>query len=303
MKLRPPRDDDFEAMLEVLNAAGRAVYGEDEFSAEELRTWLSSPKVDLQRDIRVVEADGRLVGYGDVDPIGADPVRWWCSIKVHSDATAPDVVIGELVGWAEERAGSGILRVWTPSAIAGVGPAFGRLGLRPCRHSYRMAIEFDGEPEPAVWPGGISVRPFRSGEGRAVYDAFREAWRDTWEPEEEPYEEWAHWTVEREGFDPSLWFLAVEGDDIAGFSLCKPSETRPDTGIVNLLGVRRPWRRRGLGEALLRHSFAEFQRRGFPRVILGVDAESPTGAPRLYERAGMHVVRRIDFYEKELGGR
>jgi mycothiol synthase len=303
MKLRPPRDDDFEAMLEVLNAAGRAVYGEDEFSAEELRTWLSSPKVDLQRDIRVVEADGRLVGYGDVDPIGADPVRWWSSIKVHPDAAVPDAVIGELVRWAEERAGSGILRVWTPSAVAGVGGAFERLGLRRCRHSYRMAIEFDGEPEPAVWPAGISVRPFVSGEGRAVYDAFCETWLDTWEPEEEPYEEWAHWTLEREGFDPSLWFLALENDEIAGFSLCRSSETRADTGIVNLLGVRRPWRRRGLGEALLRHSFAEFHRRGFPRVILGVDSESPTGAPRLYERAGMHVVRRIDFYEKELTGR
>jgi mycothiol synthase len=302
MKLRPPRDDDFEAMLEVMNAGGRAAYGEDEFSADELRTWLSSPKVDLQRDIRVVESHGRLVGYGDVDAIGADPVRWWSSIKAHPDAATPDAVIGELVRWAEGRAGSGILRVWTPSAVAGVGSAFERLGLRPCRHSYRMAIEFDGDPGPAVWPRGVSLRPFRSGEGRAVYDAFCETWRDTWEPEEEPYEEWAHWMLEREGFDPSLWFLAVENEEIAGFSLCRPSETRPDTGIVNLLGVRRPWRRRGLGEALLRHSFVEFHQRGFPRVVLGVDADSPTGAPRLYERAGMHVVRRIDFYEKELAG-
>jgi mycothiol synthase len=303
MNVRPPREDDFDAMLEVLNAGGRAAYGEDEFSAAELRTWLSSPKVDLQQDIRVAEADGMLVGYGDVDPLGADPVRWWTSIKVHPDADDLEAVIGELVRWAEQRAGRGILRVWNPSAIEGVGPAFERLGLHPSRYSYRMAIEFDGEPEPAAWPEGISVRTFRSGEGHAVYDAFCEAWVDTWEPEEEPYEEWAHWTVEREGFDPSLWFLACEGEEIAGFSLCRPSETRPDTGVVNLLGVRRRWRRRGVGEALLRHAFVEFHRRGFPRVALGVDAESPTGAPRLYERAGMHVVRRVDFYEKELDGR
>jgi len=121
--------------------------------------------------------------------------------------------------------------------------------------------------------------------------------------EEEPYEEWAHWTVERDGFDPTLWFLARDGDEIAGFSLCRPSETRPDTGFVNLLGVRRAWRRRGLGEALLRHSFVELYRRGFARVALGVDAGSPTGATRLYERVGMQVVRRLDFYEKELDGR
>lgn len=302
MNLRPPREDDFEAMLEVLNAGGRAAYGEDELSAAELRTWLSSPKVEPERDIRVAEADGMLIGYADVDPIGSDPVRWWSTVKVHPDADT-DEVVGPLVRWAEERAEKGILRVWTPSAIEAMGPAFERLGLRSVRHSYRMAIELDGEPAPPAWPPGIVVRTFREHEGRTVYDAFVETWVDTWEPEEEPYEEWAHWTLEREGFDPTLWFLAWENEEIAGFSLCRPAETRSDTGIVNLLGVRRPWRRRGLGEALLRHSFAEFHRRGFPRVALGVDAESPTGAPRLYERAGMHVVRRIDFYEKEVPGR
>jgi mycothiol synthase len=302
MTLRPPRDEDFDAMLEVLNARGRAAYGEDEISADELRTWLSSPKVDPERDIRVVEVDGKVVGYADVDPIGSDPMRWWTSVSVHPEADTPSVV-DELVRWVEERAGEGIVRVWNPSAIGGIGPAFERCGLRPIRHSYRMAIDVEREPKSPVWPEGIAVRTFREGEGRAVYEAFRETWIDTWEPEEEPYEDWAHWTVERQGFDPSLWFLATEGGEIAGFSLCRPSETRADTGIVNLLGVRRPWRRRGLGEALLRYSFLEFRRRGFPRVALGVDADSPTGAPRLYERAGMHVVRRVDFYEKQVGRR
>lgn len=300
MKLRPPRENEFDAMLEVVNAAGRAAYGEDEMSAAELRTWLSSPKVDAERDIRVVEVDGKVVGYADVDPIGSNPVRWWTAIKAHPEADI-EAVVGGLVQWAEHRAGQGLLRVWNPSEVKRMGAAFERRGLRPIRHSYRMAIDLDGEPPSPAWPEGISVRTFREGEGRAVYEVFRETWLDTLEPEEEPYEEWAHWTVEREDFDPTLWFLACEGDEIAGFSLCRPSETRSDSGIVNLLGVRRRWRRRGLGEALLRHSFAEFHRRGFPRVVLGVDADSPTGAPRLYERAGMHVVRRVDFYEKELG--
>jgi mycothiol synthase len=301
MKLRPPRAEEFNAMLAVVNAAGRLAYGEDEYGAAELRTWMSAPKLNWERDLRVVEVNGSIVGYADIDPQGQDPVRWWSDMKVHPGADV-EAVLGVLVRWAEERADGGVLRVWNPSAVERVGPAFEKLGLRPLRHSYRMAIELEAEPEPPAWPEGIVTRTFRSGEGPAVYEVFRETWLDTLEPEEEPYEEWAHWTVERAGFDPSLWFLACEGYEIAGFSLCRPSETRPDTGIVNLLGVRRPWRQRGLGEALLRHSFAEFHRRGFPRVVLGVDADSPTGAPRLYERAGMHVVRRTDFYEKELKG-
>jgi mycothiol synthase len=302
MKLRPPRDQDFDAMLEVVNAAARAAYGEDEYGPAEFRTWLSSPKLDRERDIRVAEVGGRIVGYVDVDAQGEDPVRWWSDVKVRPDADV-DAVVAELVDWAERRAERGALRAWNPSAVEGVAPSFERLGFRPVRHSYRMAIELEGELEPPVWPAALSVRTFREGEGQAVYEAFNETWQDTVEPEEEPYEEWAHWTVKRENFDPSLWFLACEGEEIAGFSLCWPSETRPGTGVVGLLGVRRPWRRRGLGEALLRHSFAEFDRRGFSRVALGVDADSPTGAPRLYERAGMCVARRVDFYEKEIGAR
>jgi ribosomal protein S18 acetylase RimI-like enzyme len=69
---------------------------------------------------------------------------------------------------------------------------------------------------------------------------------------------------------------------------------------VGVLGVRRPWRRRGLGLALLHASFREFRARGLPRALLGVDSENTTGATRLYERAGMRVERTSDSYEKVL---
>jgi len=104
-----------------------------------------------------------------------------------------------------------------------------------------------------------------------------------------------------DGFDPTLWFLAMDGDEIAGISLCRPyAYDDPDMGFVNVLAVRRPWRKRGLGLALLRHSFNEFYRRGKRKVGLGVDAENLTGALRLYEKAGMHVHRQYNLYEKEL---
>jgi hypothetical protein len=47
-------------------------------------------------------------------------------------------------------------------------------------------------------------------------------------------------------------------------------------------------------------SFREFWRRGERRVGLSVDVRGPTGAARLYERAGMRVFYRIPVYEKEL---
>ena len=71
-------------------------------------------------------------------------------------------------------------------------------------------------------------------------------------------------------------------------------------GWIRTLGVRRAWRKRGLGEALLLHSFGEFYKRGTKTIGLGVDAENPTGATRLYQKAGMHVASEYVTYEKEL---
>jgi ribosomal protein S18 acetylase RimI-like enzyme len=71
-------------------------------------------------------------------------------------------------------------------------------------------------------------------------------------------------------------------------------------GWVGRLGVRRPWRKRGLGEALLLHSFNEFYQRGISKVGLGVDASNPTGATRLYQKVGMHVSVEDVVFEKEL---
>ena len=74
---------------------------------------------------------------------------------------------------------------------------------------------------------------------------------------------------------------------------------RSGIGWVGSLGVRRKWRKQGLGMALLLHSFGEFYKRGETVVGLGVDASNPTGATRLYERAGMHIETEYVCYEKE----
>ena len=107
------------------------------------------------------------------------------------------------------------------------------------------------------------------------------------------------WELNPVSFDPTLWFLAFDGDKLAGGPLCRYDKDL-HIGWVNQLAVLRLWRRKGLGIALLLHSFAEFYRRGIVNVGLGVDAQNLTGATRLYERAGMHVALQHDTYEKEL---
>jgi len=96
-----------------------------------------------------------------------------------------------------------------------------------------------------------------------------------------PFDRWQPWMTGDPGFDTGVWFLAEAGPELVGACLCWAE------GWVKDVGVRPPWRGRGLGEALLREAFGEFHRRGLATVGLKVDSDNPTGAVRLYERVGM----------------
>ena len=278
-------------MLELMNAHQLAVFGKADVTAEELRTWLTTPSVDVERDVRVLEQDGRLIGYVDADKTRNEPVRWWSDLKVAPDVDAAQVV-PELLAWLEQRADEGLLRGLDERRRRASAPARTErtastsLGTRTGWRSSSTAR--NASPS---WPDGLHVRTFEPDDERRLYEVVVEVWQDTTEPIGEPFEEFRHWTTQREGFDPTLWFLVFDGDELAAFALDNPDDVDPDTGYVNLLGVRRAWRKQGLGEALLLHSFGAFRERGYTRATLGVDASSPTGATRLYERAGMRVYR------------
>ena len=173
-------------------------------------------------------------------------------------------------------------------------------GYSYIRSHYRMKIELNEAPPAPKWADGITVQTLADNPSlfRAVYEADDEAFQDHWGYVSHTFEEWERWMSKRENFDPSLWFLAMDGNQIAGISLC--ADEKELGGWVHILGVLRQWRRKGIGEALLYQSFGEFYRRGIHEVYLGVDASSLTGATRLYKRVGMHVHRQSDTYEKEL---
>ena len=139
MTLRPPADDEFDAILELMNAHQLAAFGEADLTEDELRTWLTSPSVEVERDIRVLEHEGRLVGYIDVDPSKSDPPTWWCDLKLAPDVDA-DAITAELIGWLEERADAGTLRVWTSATDVARG-----LRCRTARLRARPSLLPDGD--------------------------------------------------------------------------------------------------------------------------------------------------------------
>jgi ribosomal protein S18 acetylase RimI-like enzyme len=162
-----------------------------------------------------------------------------------------------------------------------------------------MQIEPSGPPEVSPLPAGLAVRTYRDEDAEPLRAALNEAFVDGRDWHDVSAGNFREFFLRARGFDPALWLLAFDGDELAGFSLAYAGRGGdPELGWIGTLGVRRPWRRRGLGEALLRRSFAALYDRGFRRVGLGVDAENPTGARRLYERAGMRAIRQQDRWER-----
>jgi len=315
--VRGARLEDVKPALILFNVWSQSVIQEDEITdAEAIRNEWVSPGFDPAEDIRLVFApDGEMVGYIEVWTTVRPPVHPWIWGCVHP--SYEDLGIGTwMLQWGEERAMQALEnvpgglrfapRVGIYSKAGKSKKLFEDMGYGYIRSSYRMVIDMDElVPEP-VWPEGITLRTYNpETDAEAVYHADVESFRDHFGFVEQPFEEgfkrFTHFMTGYEGFDPTLWFLAMDGNEIAGICLCQPrSFDDPDLGWVSTLGVRRQWRKRGIGLALLRHSFNEFYRRGKRKVGLGVDAENLTGALRLYENAGMHVHNAFDLHEKEI---
>jgi mycothiol synthase len=285
--LRELRADDAEAVARLFVEA----FGDDRpLDAEEIRSWLANEELRPEW-LRVLEVDGRVAGYGDIYP---HPDR------VQLDVAAPGHW-EPFFDWAEAEAAERDVEVlaYFPAGHelqAVVEPR----GYRLVRSSYTMQIDLPAEPPPPVLPEGIALRAYRDADEEAVRAALNEAFADDWHFHPVSPSSFREFHLKARGFDPELWLIAESEGEVAGFALCYPERVgEEDLGWVGTLGVRPAWRRRGLGEALLRAAFAELHRRGRSGVGLGVDAENVSGALRLYERVGMRVVRQSDNWVRE----
>src|SRR5205823_13365822 len=120
------------------------------------------------------------------------------------------------------------------------------------------------EPPVAKLPDGFAIDAFRPEDARSWHAAANEAFSEEWGFTPLPFDQWWEMRSTADDFDPTLWFVVRDGDEIAAFARCEAG--RRGGGFVGMLGVRKPWRRRGLGLALLRHAFREFHLRGAARV-------------------------------------
>jgi ribosomal protein S18 acetylase RimI-like enzyme len=303
--MRPPTIDDLEIVHELVRAQDLALTGEEHMTLERLRGYMTAPGHDLARNERLVFAqDGRLLASLYAEP--HQHANTFVDLSVlpgYSDPRVGDYLL-EL---AEERAREEMmqaapeLRVSIASRTYANNPEmlarYTRLGFSEVRRFWDMAIDLNEQPPLPIWPEGVELRPFEpERDAYAVFKMHEEAFSDHWGHLPGDFEEWRHRKIESRDFDPSLWFIACDGDQPVGEALCSIRQQ----GWVDSLGILRSWRRKGLGLALLHHAFGELYRRGQHEIMLGVDSQNLTGAVRLYERAGMHIKSETISFEKEL---
>ena len=316
--IRPFSIDDAQKVVDLINACSQRLHGWDTADLDEMINDWSSPGINVHETIRVVEnKQGDLIGYVDVwDNTNPHVVKYVWAI-LHPDAW-DDNLYRQMLVWAEECSRQRIYlapensRVIMSQGIANKDIhrkiALEIYGFELVRHFYRMQINLGRKPDQPVIPDGLIIETIDyPSELKAAILAMDEGFEDHWgyvkRPIEDQLEQWKHYLENDHHFDPSLWYLAKDGNQIAGICKCTEKTVEdPDMGWVNQLCVRKPWRRRGLGMALLLKAFNDFFVRGKKRVGLGVDATSLTNATRLYERAGMNVTLQYDTYEKEIRG-
>ena len=300
---RPAVREDAPQIVPIMSAIDVVITGESDWTLNDfLGDWEGAELAT--ETLLILDPEGTPVAYGDIDHRGdvafyiygyVDPAHWGTGIDDYVTSW------GEQFAREQSRNAPEGARVVTRAFVNEKHVAdLARLedrGYRPVRVTYTMRIDFDGPVLEPEWPEGITVRTFVPGtDDEAAFDAHEEAFADMWQRPRGRIEKFVA-LQRRPYFDPDLWFLAMDGDQIAGTLFASDIDGK---GFIENVGVLRPWRRRGLALAMLLHSFAILRERGVPYAGLSVDAQSPTGAPRLYERAGMRLDQSYRLYELEI---
>ncbi|HEY7331555.1 MAG TPA: GNAT family N-acetyltransferase [Candidatus Limnocylindria bacterium] len=317
--LRPfAGEADLRAFVEIYRSGNQADDIQEVVSYEALANWVGHPSksFDAARDLVVAEADGRPVAYG------------WAFWVDTTDGPREYATRGHVHGdWRRRGIGTAILRHneahlrevaashdTDRPRVFGSGTNERRVGAVKLleRHGYVAVRWFFEMLRPTLddivvppLPEGLTLRaPRGEAEMRKVFDADVEAFADHWggfDASEASFQQWLH----DPDYDPELFVVAWDGDEVAGgvWNVIMTHDNAAfgwKRGLLDSVHVRRPWRGRGLASSLVGHSLALLRDRGMTSAVLGVDADNPTGALRLYEKAGFTIDMRSMGYRKPM---
>jgi GNAT superfamily N-acetyltransferase len=294
--------EDYPGMVGANMAARRAANVEEAVTVEMLAAqYAHLTNSDRDRDLLIVELDGRIVGYARVEWSDQnDGSRCFEQVCFLDPIVRRRRVGTAMLAWGEARAREiaadqpADRPLWHGADYWDADPGVAEL-LR--RHGYSAARTFftmirpdlDAIPE-APAPEGFEIRPVDERQFRDIFEAGGKAFRDHWGSVQEDEASFERF-VSDPRTDSSLFVVGYAGNEVAGAVLNVIDDVENGMfdrrqGLLDSVFVRRPYRRRGLGRALVLRSLAVLRDRGMTSARLGVDAENANAALHLYESCG-----------------
>lgn len=287
MPVRRATIDDLDEIVALLTARDEAVFGE----VSTQRHFLEHHLANDANDCLVAADNGRVTGYATLD--GACDI----GLAAADDDTA-NTLLAELEDRARARCFNRVTCVAVPEDSI-LWSLLERTGYRYEREIVRMWRELDDGLTTPSWPKGVSVRTYRPDDAQRVHSLLDASYAG-WDPDYTVREhgDWLTFMTKHDDFDPEMWFLCERRQELVACALHWRAHERK--GWVKDIVVSESERGRGLGRSLLEHGFHEYRARDVDRVGLKVDANNPTGAPRLYERVGFVPDRSYRIWEHAL---
>jgi mycothiol synthase len=276
-----------------------------------------SEQFDASRDVTIAEVDGRIVGHARRDWVDAnDGVREYRSRGAVDPAWRRRGIGTALLVDAERQASAlasthetnrpRVLGTFAEGRNEGANALARRAGYEPVRWFFDMKRSGLQEnlPEILPMPDGIEVRPVQPEQLLQIWRADIEAFRDHWGGGDDSEENFRRYQ-DSPDFDTTLWVVAWDGDEVAAAVVNtiyahENEATGSRRGWLDSVFTRRAWRKRGLASALIARSLHVLAGRGMETAMLGVDADNPSGALRLYESFGFVVTDRGQAWRKPM---
>lgn len=310
--------DDVPDLANIFNAELKAD-GVPNFETEgDIRAWMSHPSETFnpERDVNLALVDGKAVGYAErewVDTndglyreyrINGAVLPQWRRQGVGQALYDNNVERVRELAATHETDRQKVLGSWSNDRQVGRIALLQKEGFEPIRFFFEMTRDLSDPIEDVPLPDGLEIRPVTDDNIVQVWHADVEAFKDHWGGFDDSDERLKSW-MESPTFDPTLWVIAWDGDEVAGGIINSISHEENaaigvQRGWLNSVFTRRPWRKRGLANALMALSLRAIKERGMDYGVLGVDAENPTGALGLYERNGFKVLERSTAWRKPL---
>ena len=302
--IRPAAPSDLQGVLHIRQAQEMLESGTPITTADKLAAEWEALGSQLAEHVWVaVAADGSLIACVELHREGEvfSPCLWALPDRRDSELEMALLATAERRAWAsarDEGAHSVTLFAQATSTHPTAQQALQQSGFVITSTYEQMELALTEPPSlPDLLPG-IEIRPFAVGQDDAavLHRADEEAFLDQQDHTPRAFEQWTQrLNLSGKSFDPSLWLIAWDADEVAGAAL---GEIIEDAGWIHHLFVRRPWRRRGLGAALTLSAVGAFYQHGIGAVRLNVDAQSLTNAHQLYRRVGFRVISAYANYEK-----